>query len=116
MPDDYSPFAALERMENLLRFTHKAYNHMPSNASSSSKATSNNNNNNSNTARWAKKAAQPSVSWEELTQRDIKCFACLIAEIVLFAKVKCLPCGNDLETRCAFINRTIVKEPHIIAG
>jgi hypothetical protein len=29
MPEDYNPFGLIDQMENLLRFTNKAYNSLP---------------------------------------------------------------------------------------
>lgn len=56
------------------------------------------------------------ITFEELVYKDLKCLACIICEIIMFNKLKCLPQQNSLDTRYAFICKTINQEPHIITG
>jgi hypothetical protein len=95
LPDDYNPLAALEQMETLLKFTNKAYHCLPN-------------------FPLKKKTSTP--SFEELCKNDLKSLACVLCEIIMFNKLKCLPENNCLHTRYTFICKEINQEPHIIFG
>ena len=95
LPDDYNPLSSLEQMEMLLRFTNKAYHGLPD---------------------FSIKKKSTLSTFEELCKGDLKCLACILCEIVLFNKLKCLPENNCLNNRYTFICKEINQEPHIIFG
>jgi hypothetical protein len=63
-----------------------------------------------------KKDKSSLLRFEDYARLDMKCLACLLAEIVYFNKLKCMPQENSLETRCLFITKLIRKEPHLLTG
>ena len=99
LPDDYiNPLLLVDQIETLLKFTNKAYNSLPDSTS--------------------KKSTQQikQKQFEDYAWLDLKCLTCLLTEIVFFNRLKCLPQQNSLETRCTFINKMFIKEPHILTG
>ena len=53
-------------------------------------------------------------TFEHLIGLDLKCLACILAEMAFFNKIKCLPQLNTLLTRTSFICSMLLKQPFII--
>jgi hypothetical protein len=98
LPDDYNPLLLLEQVESELKFTNKNYHTLPDRKNNKDLVPSQYN------------------SFEDFQNRDIRCLACLICEIILFKRLICLPRMNTIEERYEFICRTIIQEPHILTG
>ena len=96
LPDEYNPLERLEQVEAMLKFSNKSYHSLPDSD--------------------LQKEMKNNTTFEQLTLKDLKCIACILCEIIMFNKLKCLPQQNTIETRYAFICKTIVHEPHIITG
>ena len=88
-----NPLTMLEQVETLLKFTQKSYLSIPGNK---------------------EKKFINYKSFEELKAQDLKCITCILAEILLFQKLKTLSIDSSLEERLKIINDIISKEPHLI--
>ncbi|CAF0855447.1 unnamed protein product [Brachionus calyciflorus] len=95
LPDDYNPLEKLEQIETMLKFVNKSYHCLPDDDL---------------------KKETNDITFEDLVNKDLKCLACILCEIIMFNKLKCLPQCNSIESRYAFICKTIIQEPHIITG
>lgn len=103
LPEDYTnPLQIVDELEQLLKFTSKTYNCLP-NDDNITTNTANNNNELKN-------------NFEDFAWLDLKCLVCVLFELAYFSRIKCLPRLNNLETRCSFIQKLLLKEPQLITG
>jgi len=99
LPDDYTnPLLVCDQIETLLKFTNRTYHCSP------------------DLQQKQQQKINANKTFQDFISLDMKCLACLLAEICFFNRLKCLPQENSLETRCSFINKMFIKEPHLLSG
>jgi hypothetical protein len=89
-----NPLTILEQVESLLKFSQRSYQSISFNK---------------------EKHSTKYKTFEELKAQDLKCITCILAEILLFQKLKTLSIiESSLEERLKIIHDIISKEPHLI--
>jgi hypothetical protein len=93
LSDEMNPISILEKMDSAFKFSYASFSARPD----------------KNTTKIKQK-----ISFEDYKCEDLKTAVCLLAEIILFSRLKFVVEDCKLEERIAHVNQLIVKEPKII--